>query len=174
MSYSHKTQASSLSSLVTGKLEVIRVRRPVVRNRDCLSPLACVVELPNIEDQGHFTSPVSAFTRTRRDFCHNFRVADKPAGTRNLTPECLNSEWNGVWQQLTSWDTDENISGDAQLSSGSRRTYSNPCPVVHSSRSRIAGSMESARCAGIHVATSPNNDIARTVPTNTNGSRGDA
>src|SRR5260370_32635996 len=26
------------------------------------------------------------------------------------------------WQQLTSWDTDENISGDEQLSSGSRRT----------------------------------------------------
>jgi hypothetical protein len=31
---------------MTGKLEVIRVKRPIVRNRDNLSPLACVVALP--------------------------------------------------------------------------------------------------------------------------------
>jgi len=29
-----------------GKPEVIWVIRPIVRNRDCLSPLACVVGLP--------------------------------------------------------------------------------------------------------------------------------
>jgi hypothetical protein len=44
--------------------------------------------------------------------------------------------------------------------------------VVHSSRSRIIGSIESARCAGIHVASSPSNNIARTVPAKTIGSRG--
>src|SRR5437660_3464342 len=45
-------------------------------------------------------------------------------------------------------------------------------PQVHSSRSRIKGSTDSARCAGIHVASSPSNDIAKTTPTNTSGSRG--
>jgi len=54
-----------------------------------------------------------------------------------------------------------------------RNNVFQPVPrVVHSSRSRIIGSIESARCAGIHVATSPSNDIARTVPANTSGSRG--
>ena len=42
----------------------------------------------------------------------------------------------------------------------------------HSSRRSIAGSTDSARCAGIHVAISPSNAIARTVPVNTMGSRG--
>src|SRR5262249_34383250 len=42
----------------------------------------------------------------------------------------------------------------------------------HSSRRSIAGSTDSARCAGIHVAISPSNAIARTVPVNTRGSRG--
>jgi hypothetical protein len=35
------------------------------------------------------TSPVSAFTRTQRDFCHNFRVADKnypPTTNRRAQP----------------------------------------------------------------------------------------
>jgi hypothetical protein len=44
--------------------------------------------------------------------------------------------------------------------------------VVHSSRSRIMGSIESARCAGIQVASSPSSNIARTVPAKTSGSRG--
>ena len=43
---------------------------------------------------------------------------------------------------------------------------------IHSSRSRIKGSTDSARCAGIHVASSPSNNIARTTPANTSGSRG--
>lgn len=43
---------------------------------------------------------------------------------------------------------------------------------IQSSRSNIAGSIESARCAGIHVATNPSNAIATTTPANTNGSRG--
>jgi hypothetical protein len=30
-------------SRMTGKPEVIRVSRPIVRNRDCLTPRACVV-----------------------------------------------------------------------------------------------------------------------------------
>src|SRR5205807_8493222 len=42
----------------------------------------------------------------------------------------------------------------------------------HSSRRRIAGSMERARWAGIQVATSPSKAIARTTPANTSGSRG--
>jgi hypothetical protein len=42
----------------------------------------------------------------------------------------------------------------------------------HSSRSSIKGSTDSARCAGIHVASSPSNNIARTTPANTSGSRG--
>jgi hypothetical protein len=44
--------------------------------------------------------------------------------------------------------------------------------LIHSSRSRIAGSIDSARCAGIQVATRPSNVIARTTPVNTRGSRG--
>jgi len=44
--------------------------------------------------------------------------------------------------------------------------------VVHSSRMSIKGSTESARRAGIQVATSPSNNIARTAPANTSGSRG--
>ncbi len=43
---------------------------------------------------------------------------------------------------------------------------------VHSSRSSIIGSIESARCAGIQVANSPSKAIARTTPANTSGSRG--
>ena len=41
-----------------------------------------------------------------------------------------------------------------------------------SSRNRTKGSIDSARCAGIHVATSPSSDMARTTPANTSGSRG--
>jgi hypothetical protein len=44
--------------------------------------------------------------------------------------------------------------------------------AIHSSRSSIKGSTDRARCAGIHVASSPSNDIARTTPANTSGSRG--
>ena len=43
---------------------------------------------------------------------------------------------------------------------------------AHSSRSRINGSTDSARCAGIHVASRSSNDIARTTPASTRGSRG--
>ena len=43
---------------------------------------------------------------------------------------------------------------------------------AHSSRSNIMGSTDSARRAGIHVASSPSNDIARTTPAKTSGSRG--
>ena len=42
----------------------------------------------------------------------------------------------------------------------------------HSSRRSIAGSTDSARCAGIHAAISPSNAIAITVPVNSRGSRG--
>ena len=67
-------------------------------------------------------------------------------------------------QQLTSWRADQRSSWDPRLSSFAA--------VVHSSCSRIVGSTDSARCAGIHVATSPSNDMARTTPANTSGSRG--
>jgi hypothetical protein len=43
---------------------------------------------------------------------------------------------------------------------------------IHCSRSSIMGSIDSARCAGIQVASSPSNDIPRTTPANTSGSRG--
>lgn len=43
---------------------------------------------------------------------------------------------------------------------------------IHSSRSSIDGSTDSARRAGIQVASSPSNDIARSTPANTSGSRG--
>ena len=43
---------------------------------------------------------------------------------------------------------------------------------THSSRSRIKGLTDSARLAGIQVATSPNSSIARTTPASTSGSRG--
>ena len=45
-------------------------------------------------------------------------------------------------------------------------------PLPQSSRSRIRGLTESARCAGIHVASSPSKAIATTTPASTNGSRG--
>ena len=44
--------------------------------------------------------------------------------------------------------------------------------VTHSSRSRTRGLMDSARCAGIHVASNPSAAIARTTPARTRGSRG--
>jgi hypothetical protein len=44
--------------------------------------------------------------------------------------------------------------------------------AFHSSRSSIAGSIDNARCAGIHVATSPSKAIATTTPVNTSGSQG--
>jgi len=55
-----------LLSRVTAKPEVIRVRRPIVRNRDSLSPLACVVGLPYKCFRADSTSPVSALTRSWR------------------------------------------------------------------------------------------------------------
>lgn len=42
----------------------------------------------------------------------------------------------------------------------------------YSSRSNIAGSTDSARWAGTEAASNPTNDIARTTPTSTIGSRG--
>ena len=44
--------------------------------------------------------------------------------------------------------------------------------VVHSSRSSIIGSIDSARWAGIHVASIPSKAIIKTTPANTSGSRG--
>jgi hypothetical protein len=54
------------------------------------------------------------------------------------------------------------------------RTYGNLelGPLIHSARSNITGSTESARCAGIHVASRPISDIAKTTPASTSGSRG--
>jgi hypothetical protein len=43
---------------------------------------------------------------------------------------------------------------------------------VHSSRNRTSGLTDSARCAGIHVATRPRKAIATTTLARTNGSRG--
>jgi hypothetical protein len=43
---------------------------------------------------------------------------------------------------------------------------------IHSSRSSCIGSIDSARCAGIQVASNPSNAIARTTLANTTGSRG--
>jgi hypothetical protein len=43
---------------------------------------------------------------------------------------------------------------------------------IHSARSSITGSTDSARCAGIHVASRPISDIAKTTPARTSGSRG--
>jgi hypothetical protein len=45
-------------------------------------------------------------------------------------------------------------------------------PRTHSSRSRITGSSDRVRCAGIQVAASPSDAIARTTPASTRGSRG--
>jgi hypothetical protein len=47
-----------------------------------------------------------------------------------------------------------------------------PHEPLYSSRSNINGSIESARCAGIHVASSPSINITRTAQVNTSGSRG--
>jgi Fic-DOC domain mobile mystery protein B len=44
--------------------------------------------------------------------------------------------------------------------------------AVHSSRSNVIGFTDSARRAGIHVASSPSNAMARTTPARTSGSRG--
>jgi hypothetical protein len=64
------------------------------------------------------------------------------------------------------------VSGLRALARRSSPTISLSINPIHSSRSKIKGSTESARCAGIHVASSPSNDIARTTPANTRGSRG--
>ena len=42
----------------------------------------------------------------------------------------------------------------------------------HCSRNRVQGSIDNARCAGIHIASSPTNNIARTTPPSTRGSLG--
>ena len=42
---------------------------------------------------------------------------------------------------------------------------------THSPRGNIAGSIDSARRTGIHLATSPSKDIARATPVSTSGSR---
>ena len=44
--------------------------------------------------------------------------------------------------------------------------------LIYSSRRSIAGWTDSARWAGIHVATRPSNDITRTTLSITSGSRG--
>jgi len=44
--------------------------------------------------------------------------------------------------------------------------------LLHSSRNRTRGLTESARCAGIHVASNPSAAIASTTPARTRGSRG--
>src|SRR5690349_8608709 len=43
---------------------------------------------------------------------------------------------------------------------------------IHSSRSKTSGSMDSARWAGIHVASKPSSAIESTTPVSTTGSRG--
>ncbi len=60
---------------------------------------------------------------------------------------------------------------DARLSSCELKTYRRGA-VVHSSRNSSKGSTDIARCAGIHIATNPRNDMARTTPAKTTGSRG--
>src|SRR5260370_15427880 len=46
-----------------------------------------------------------------------------------------------------------------------------PQTCIHSSRSSIKGSAFSARCAGIHAASSPSASMVRTTPPGTTGSR---
>jgi len=58
------------------------------------------------------------------------------------------------------------------LKSMDEHSGSFPKTPIHSARSKIRGSTESARCAGIQVASSPNNNIASTTPDSTSGSRG--
>ena len=45
-------------------------------------------------------------------------------------------------------------------------------PAAYSSRNRISGSADNARCAGIHVASRPSRHMATTTPPSTSGSRG--
>jgi hypothetical protein len=47
-----------------------------------------------------------------------------------------------------------------------------PAARIYSSRNRIIGSSDRVRCAGIQVAASPSDAIARTTPASTRGSRG--
>jgi hypothetical protein len=62
---------------------------------------------------------------------------------------------------------------DSPIPDASSSTNELPgCTAVHSSRSSTQGSSDSARRAGIHVASSPTNAIARTTPASTKGSRG--
>jgi hypothetical protein len=60
----------------------------------------------------------------------------------------------------------------ALLTMSRMHSFDRGTQLPQSSRSRIRGLTESARCAGIHVANSPNKAIATTTPASTNGSRG--
>src|SRR3984885_547770 len=56
-------------SRVTSKPEGIRVRRPLVRNRDSLSPLACIAAVPSEWFCPDFTFRVHAMIRMRDVLC---------------------------------------------------------------------------------------------------------
>ena len=60
----------------------------------------------------------------------------------------------------------------ALLTMSRMHSFDRGTQLPQSSRSRIRGLTDSARCAGIHVASRPRSSIARTTPDSTNGSRG--
>lgn len=64
----------------------------------------------------------------------------------------------------------EHLKSETLRNGGNRSELCNV--VTYSSRSRIRGLTESARCAGIHVASNPSAAIARITPASTSGSRG--
>jgi hypothetical protein len=90
----------------------------------------------------------------------DFRVVIGPdkclsdlASTENAVRGCL-VVWNGLWAKKPVV-----------------RQLRKLAPT-YSSRSRIRGLTDSARCAGIQVASNPSAAIARTTPARTRGSRG--
>jgi hypothetical protein len=100
--------------------------------------------------------------------CLRGKVADNASGARQRT---RTSRVTTPVGQLTSGRLTDAVGDAAPILRGEDRTRLLP-RAVHSSRMSIKGSTESARRAGIQVPTSPSNDIARTAPANTSGSRG--
>jgi hypothetical protein len=100
--------------------------------------------------------------------CRTFMVESLGRHLR-CCKQCKSKRWNGIVRTV------ETRVKCCECGAAHRPAYNciqKAAVPVHSSRSRIKGSTEMARCAGTHVATRPTSAMARTTPASTSGSRG--
>ena len=120
-----------------------------------LNPASRRVDLTGISEKWIHIASVHGQSCRDTDFhpCANFQIAYNPPRTRKLTTKCF--DVRNCQLATTSVSTDRTRIETRGSHPASRRSIPIRAPVVHSSRSNIMGSTESARRAGIHVASKP-------------------